>query len=153
MHKALFALLISSLGAAFAADVPRPAPAYSYTVPGGKQINLQDYKGKVVVLEFLLTTCPHCQQLTPTLVNLQNTLGPQGFQVISVAFSEMKDYMPEYMMKYQPNYPAGTATRQQNEAFLQHSTMMRFMCSRVPGNLSLARSADLMKRSRCASRS
>jgi cytochrome oxidase Cu insertion factor (SCO1/SenC/PrrC family) len=114
-----------------AMELNRPAPEFTIELPNKSTVSLSQYKGKIVAVVFMSPTCPHCQQLTPTLVSLQNTLGPQGFQVISVAFSEMKDYMPEYMMKYQPNYPAGTATRQQNEAFLQHSTMMRFMVPQI----------------------
>jgi peroxiredoxin len=112
-------------------DVNRPAPAFTIEKTDGTKVPLSQYKGKVVLMVFMSPTCPHCQQLTPALNQLQSELGPQGLQVYSVAFAEMKDYMPEYLQKYQPQYPAGLATRQQNEAFLQHSTMMRFMVPQV----------------------
>lgn len=130
----LFTLLAASVLSALispAMDLNRPAPEFAIELPNKSKVSLGQYKGKVVAMVFMSPTCPHCQQLTPTLNMLQQQLGPNGFQVFSVAFAEMKDYMPEYMMKYQPGYPAGIATRQQNEAFLQHSTMMRFMVPQI----------------------
>jgi hypothetical protein len=41
---------------AFGATVPRPAGEFEYLVPGGKPQLLSQYKGKIVVLEFLFTT-------------------------------------------------------------------------------------------------
>lgn len=38
------------------AEIPRPAPDVSIPMPGGKAVKLSDYKGKVVVLAFILTT-------------------------------------------------------------------------------------------------
>lgn len=114
-----------------AMELNRPAPEFAIETPTKEKVSLSQFKGKVVAMVFMSPTCPHCQQLTPALNYLQRTLGPQGLQVYSVAFAEMKDYMPEYMMKFKPEYPAGIATRQQNEAFLQHSTMMRFMVPQV----------------------
>jgi cytochrome oxidase Cu insertion factor (SCO1/SenC/PrrC family) len=56
--KRLFLLLLPLLTAAalFGQDVPRPAPAFSVTLPSGKAVSLTDYKGKVILLAGLLTT-------------------------------------------------------------------------------------------------
>jgi peroxiredoxin len=122
LQKALFALLISAVGAAFAADVPRPAPAYSYTVPGGKQINLQDYKGKVVALEFLLTTCPHCQRTSATMAKLHNEFGDKGFQPLGVAIDPNAN-VQQFANQAGAKYPIGTAPRDSAYGFLQQSIM------------------------------
>ena len=39
-----------------AADAPRKAPELMIALPTGGQIKLSDYRGKVVVLAFILTT-------------------------------------------------------------------------------------------------
>jgi hypothetical protein len=44
------------LRSVWAAIVPRPAGEFEYFLPGGKAQLLTQYKGKVVVLEFLFTT-------------------------------------------------------------------------------------------------
>ncbi len=43
------------IGIACAGDVPRPAPSLSVKTPGGGQISLESLRGKVVLLEFMLT--------------------------------------------------------------------------------------------------
>ena len=42
---------------------------------GGQPLHLSQYKGKVVVMAFILTTCSHCQRTTGYLNKLQKELG------------------------------------------------------------------------------
>ena len=61
MRLLIAGLLLSGL-ALMGAEVPRQSPEYALTLPGGQQELLSKYKGKVVAMEFLFTTCPHCQK-------------------------------------------------------------------------------------------
>ncbi len=47
----------------FAADAGnlRKAPELTFTLPGKGPQQLGQYRGKVVALAFMSTTCPHCQ--------------------------------------------------------------------------------------------
>src|SRR5271168_3415776 len=67
---------------------PRKAPELTIVEPGGKQSLLSSYRGKVVALAFIMTTCPHCQAECGVLTKLQGELGPKGFQPLAVAFDE-----------------------------------------------------------------
>jgi hypothetical protein len=54
-------LLLSALAAclgvsAVGAEIPRPAPDLTIPLPGGKQVKLADYRGKVLIVAFILTT-------------------------------------------------------------------------------------------------
>lgn len=53
----------------------------------GKSYSLAQYKGKVVVLEFYAPWCPHCQNETTALKQLQQEYGSKGVQVLSVSAS------------------------------------------------------------------
>jgi thiol-disulfide isomerase/thioredoxin len=130
LHTLVAAFVLAS-SLASAMELNRPAPEFAIEKGDRSKLSLGSLKGKVVAMVIMSPTCPHCQQLTGTMNGLQQMLGPKGLQVYSVAFGEMKDYMPEYNMKFQPNYPTGVAPRQQIEAFMQHSTMMRFMVPQV----------------------
>jgi peroxiredoxin len=44
-----------SAGLVRGAEVPRPAPPFSVPTPDGQQLSLENLRGKVVLLEFLLT--------------------------------------------------------------------------------------------------
>jgi len=44
-----------------AAVIPRTPDDLAITLASGKQVTLSQYKGKVVAVIFILTTCPHCE--------------------------------------------------------------------------------------------
>src|SRR6516162_8976841 len=68
--------------------VPRKAPEFTIAEPSGKQTLLTSCRGKVVVLEFMFTTCPHCQAESQVLTKLHGELGAKGFQPLAVAFND-----------------------------------------------------------------
>jgi thiol-disulfide isomerase/thioredoxin len=50
----------------------------------GSDIELADYKGKVVILDFWATWCGPCRELMPTLVDLKKKYGEKGLVVVGV---------------------------------------------------------------------
>ncbi len=50
------ALALLAASAAGAQTIPRPSPDFAIQMPGGKQIKVSDYSGKVLCLVFILTT-------------------------------------------------------------------------------------------------
>jgi peroxiredoxin len=109
-----------SLFPALGADVPRQAPEFVVNLPDGGQKLLSSYRGKVVVLEFLYTTCPHCQEASRMMAKLQKEYGPKGFQALGVAFNPMsKMLVPDFVRTYGANYPVGFAEREPVAVFLQ----------------------------------
>jgi peroxiredoxin len=108
-----------------AADIPRPAPAMTFATTNGGAIDLAKYRGKVVALEFLNTTCPHCQKCSQVLQKMQQEYGPKGFQALGVAINEMSHMLvPDYIRNYGLTYPVGYAPREKAHEFLQHPTML-----------------------------
>ena len=107
------------------ADIPRPAPAATYRTPTGATINLADYKGKVVALEFLITTCPACQRCSGLLQRMQQEYGPRGFQALGVATNDMAHMLvPDYVKQFGLTYPVGFAPRDKAHEFLQIPLML-----------------------------
>ncbi len=51
------------------------------THPGGR---LAHGKGRVMLIDFMFTSCPPCRQALPALSKLHETLGEQGMDVVSV---------------------------------------------------------------------
>lgn len=104
-----------------AAPIPRKAPELQVVLPNGTQHLLSQYRGKVVVVEFMFTTCPHCQTSAQLLTRLQNEYGPRGFQVLGVAFNPMsKMLVPDFVRDFKVNFPIGYAEREPVTTFLQH---------------------------------
>ncbi|HYP13838.1 MAG TPA: TlpA disulfide reductase family protein, partial [Bryobacteraceae bacterium] len=75
-----------ALGFSAQAQVLRRAPGFSLPDLTLKQHDLQDYKGKVVLLEFMMTECPKCQEATTVLERVKAKYGDK-VQVFSVVTS------------------------------------------------------------------
>ena len=58
MKKALFLLFATMAIANAEVSIGQPAPDFTLTDCSGKKVSLSDYKGKVVVLEWVNHTCP-----------------------------------------------------------------------------------------------
>lgn len=103
-----------------AADVPRKSPEFAAQTPAGGQLLLSQYKGKVVVLEFAFTTCPHCQASARLLTQLYKEYGPKGFQPITVAFNDMAGMLvPDFVKQNGVTFPVGFSLRDPVLNYLQ----------------------------------
>ena len=123
MRRILLGFGVISLAAAFAADpeIPRRAPDFGINFVDGHQLQVSQYKGKVVVLAFILTTCPHCQKTVGYLSAIQKEYGPRGVQVIASAIEDMaKMNLPDFIKRFQPPFPVGFNTQNDADLFLQH---------------------------------
>jgi len=117
-------VLAAALG--FAEEVPRPSPDIVIDQPSGQKIQLSQYKGKVCVLAFILTTCPHCQKTVGILTALQNELGPRGLQVVASATEDMAAMnVPDFITRFKPSFPVGWSNYQAVLDYLQHNRMFK----------------------------
>ncbi len=108
----------------------RKAPELTFTVPGQAQQSLSQYKGKVVALEFIATTCPHCQAASRLMTRLEQEYGSRGFQALDVAinaFDEGRNAQQADMVammfarNFEVGFPVGWTTRDQFVAFMGFS--------------------------------
>ena len=64
---------------------PVSVPARDFTDFDGAALNLDDYLGKVVLLNFWATWCAPCRHEMPMLSELQRELGGDSFEVVTIA--------------------------------------------------------------------
>jgi thiol-disulfide isomerase/thioredoxin len=132
MRTALLALFIAlCVSAQAAAPVPRPSKEFAVALPSGQQILLSSLKGKVAVVQFLFTWCPHCQAFSKNLTLLNNEYGSRGFQALGVAFDDpdpkappLKDKVVSYAQQY-AGFPVGLTTRSPALSYLGISELER----------------------------
>ena len=128
MSKPLVTFLAAAslAGAAMAAEVPRPSPEFAIQMLPQGQTLVTNYKGKVVLVAFMSTTCPHCQKLTHFLSSLQGEYGPRGLQLLGAVFNPMAHmFVGDFIKTYRPNFPLGWSTREAVHEYLQFSPMMQ----------------------------
>jgi len=126
---AFVALGISALATP---PVPRPAKEFEFVDANGKHTLLSSYKGKVVLIQFLQTTCPHCQAMSQMLTKLQTELGQRGFQAVGVAFNDANpDMVRNYIAQYHIGIPVNYAPRDTVIGYLGISVLDRFVVPQV----------------------
>ncbi len=108
MRTSTLATLALLAGSLWAAEIPRPAPDLTIPLPDGKQIKVSDYRGKVLALNFILTTCPHCQKTTQLWDAIYPELAPKGFAVVEAALNQNPD-IPSFVQQFKVPFPVGTA--------------------------------------------
>jgi hypothetical protein len=110
----------------------RKAPELSFNVPGSGPQLLSAYHGKVISLEFIYTTCVHCQHASQTQKFMQENFGPKGFQALDIAINPNADLLVENFSKdFGLNFPVGWTTPDRAVSFLQFSPSDRYVVPQI----------------------
>jgi len=88
-----------------AAAEGKAAPDFLLKDLGGKDITLDDYKGKVVFLNFWATWCPPCRQEIPGFVEAYEKYKDDGLVILGVAVSDRENSVKSYVEKSKMTYP------------------------------------------------
>ncbi len=88
--------------------LPRPAPAFVAETLEGKNISLENYKSKVVLIDFWATWCKPCEKSMSALQELHDENASKGFSVIGISIDEDKDSktkVKKFIDKRKISYP------------------------------------------------
>jgi thiol-disulfide isomerase/thioredoxin len=125
MRTRLIACLLSFAALTLAADGVRPSPPFRFQLvgtPAPPPIVLSQYRGKVLALAFIHTTCPHCQHLTQVLMPIAHDYAPRGVQVLACAFNEgAEQLLPAFLGEFHPGFPVGWSTNKEVYSYLQYT--------------------------------
>lgn len=72
---------------------------------GGAPVALQDYRGKVVVVDFWASWCGPCRKSMPFLSDLYKQHKPRGFEVLAVNLDSRVDEALRFLRDYPVQYP------------------------------------------------
>lgn len=66
----------------------------------GKALALEDFRGRVVLLNLWATWCVPCREEMPALDRLQKQLGGPAFEVVAVSIDRSPELVREFYRKY-----------------------------------------------------
>jgi len=99
-------------GDACGADAKPANLDFTLTDMDGKKVNLADYKGRPVLINFWATWCPPCKQEIPAFIELQDKYRDQGFVVLGVSTDDPADALKQFAAEYKMNYPVLQGTEE-----------------------------------------
>ena len=80
------------------------APNFTLAKDNGQAVNLTDFKGKIVVLNFWATWCEPCVEEVPSLNHLADRYAGKGVVVLGVSVDEDPDAYRSFLVKHQISF-------------------------------------------------
>ena len=82
-----------------------PAPEFALKDANGKTVRLEDYKGKVILLDFFATWCGPCKIEIPWFMEMERKNKDRGFAVLGVSMDDegwdiVKPFLAELGVNY-----------------------------------------------------
>ncbi len=96
---------LDEFGGMFAAPGPGETLELAFTALDGTAINLADYRGKVVLVDFWATWCVPCLKAMPALKAAYAEFHDRGFDIIGISLDDDKDKLTSYLEKEGITWP------------------------------------------------
>ncbi len=112
IKKVVYATVIFFLliGCSKKAEVPAgSSPQFSLKGIDNNQINLSDYKGRVVLIDFWATWCPPCRATIPVIERLYARYKDKGFVVLGLSVADSPDAVRSFRDANKMQYPIAMA--------------------------------------------
>ncbi len=105
LHPLVGALAFATLLTASGELSNRPAPDFRLPDSKGRIVALSDFKGKPLIVEFLSTTCPHCQKIAPILDAVHTKYKGRAGVVAVATYPDNASTVAQFIQSYKVNYP------------------------------------------------
>ena len=118
----LFFLLIQLGAGGLAAEAWARNEMPTFSLPGlgdsSLTVRSDDFKGKVLLVNFWATWCPPCRREIPSLVRLQEENSDKGFTVVGISMDKSaKEKVSLFVKKIGVNYPIALGTQEVARSF------------------------------------
>ena len=73
------------------------APAFTLQDLGGKAVNLADYQGQVVMINFWSAACPPCREEMPAMQKVYDELKDDGFVILAINVNDVPAVVKKFI--------------------------------------------------------
>ncbi len=80
-----------------------PTPPLALNTLQGEAVNLDDYKGQLVMVQFWATYCTPCRVEMPSMNRLQKIMG-EGFKILAVDMGEETEEVQRFVDEVKPEF-------------------------------------------------
>lgn len=102
---ALFVIFFSRPHGTKAPKLGEVVPNFTLQKDDGKPLNLTDYRGKILVLNFWASWCGPCVDEIPSLNTFADQFADKGVQVLGVSVDEDPEAYMSFLSKYKVTFP------------------------------------------------
>lgn len=88
---------LDSLYAQSLLKVGTQAPNFKLPTPEGKKVQLSDFKGKYVLIDFWASWCPDCRRISPNVEAIAKEYQGKDLTVVAVSFDIDKEAWVKYI--------------------------------------------------------
>jgi len=107
VHFAVLAALVAVPALAHAAsDIGDPAKLEAVLL-NGEKVNLENWKGKVVMVSFWATWCPVCRSEMPGWQKFYEANRARGFEMIAMSVDDGEEEVRAFMAEKKYRFPIG----------------------------------------------
>ena len=83
----------------------KKAPTFTLRDLEGKPVRLEDYAGKVILLDFWATWCPPCREEVPHFIELSRQYREKGFVIVGVNVGDSEEAVRRFVQGTAINSP------------------------------------------------
>ena len=82
-----------------------PAPSFDLVGPGGESYNLEDMRGKPIIVNFWATWCPPCRAEMPSLQRAWEQVKDEDILVVAINVGEDADTIGQFAKQVKMEFP------------------------------------------------